>query len=566
MLNHMPGLISHSTVACAMAIVCAASAARPPSAAAQGRETSQLLVFIHGTSLGSEESTVVGGPDGYTISGTNRLAPPLDLSTRLVRVRYHPDWRPIELVIDATVRGSGLHIRTTFSGTTATSEIEQLSQAGQKTDQVTADTLVLPNLFFSAYEALAMRLSGSTQETVTLAAYIAPQAEISIEARRLEPQTIETQRGSVRASRFSVTFDNGGNVVQSELWADERGRLLRFEVPAQGLVVIREDIATVTARRQNITRAGDESVRIPGNGFALAATISNPAGEPDRRGRYPAVILVPGSGLVDRDETVAGIPVFGQIAGALADAGFVVLRYDKRGVGQSGGRPETATLQDAAEDVRTVRRFLARRRNVDGNRIALFGHSEGGWVALLAAARDGDVAALVLAAAPATTGGALVLAQQQHLLDLMSLPEAEKQKRIELQKQVQAAVLGKGDWSGVPLDLRRQADTPWFQSFLAFSPADVMPRVRQPILILQGGLDTQVPPHHADELAELAGARKRPATDPVRLVKLPDVNHLFVPATTGEVSEYATLPQKEVTPEVAKTAAEWLKGVFEKKR
>jgi uncharacterized protein len=184
----------------------------------------------------------------------------------------------------------------------------------------------------------------------------------------------------------------------------------------------------------------------------------------------------------------------------------------------------------------------------------------------VAAPRDRGIAAVVLAAAPATTGGELVLEQQQHLLQQMSLPEAEKQKRVELQKQVQAAVLGQGDWSGVPLDLRQQADTPWFRSFLAFSPAKVMPRVRQPILVLQGELDRQVPPHHADTLAELAGARKRPAVDPVRLEKFPGVNHLLAKATTGEVAEYATLAQKEIAPEVAATTAEWLKHVLGARR
>ena len=70
-------------------------------------------------------------------------------------------------------------------------------------------------------------------------------------------------------------------------------------------------------------------------------------------------MLVAGSGPVDRDETVAGIPIFGQLASALADAGYLVVRYDKRGVGQSGGRPESATLSDYAEDVLGCRAVAA---------------------------------------------------------------------------------------------------------------------------------------------------------------------------------------------------------------
>ena len=76
-----------------------------------------------------------------------------------------------------------------------------------------------------------------------------------------------------------------------------------------------------------------------------------PAVGPDAKGRYPAIVMIGGSGPTDRDETVAGIPIFAQIAGALADAGYYVLRYDKRGVGQSGGRAEGARADDYTEDV-----------------------------------------------------------------------------------------------------------------------------------------------------------------------------------------------------------------------
>ena len=101
--------------------------------------------------------------------------------------------------------------------------------------------------------------------------------------------------------------------------------------------------------------------------------------------RHPAIVLVTGSGQIERDETVAGIPIFAQLAGSLAQEGFVVLRYDKRGVGQSGGRSERATLQDYADDLIAAVKWLAKRKDIDPKRIAVAGHSEGGAVAMLAA-------------------------------------------------------------------------------------------------------------------------------------------------------------------------------------
>ena len=114
--------------------------------------------------------------------------------------------------------------------------------------------------------------------------------------------------------------------------------------------------------------------------------------------------------------------------------------------------------------------FLRKRKDVDGNRIVLVGHSEGALVSLLAASRDEDLAGVVLAAAPSGTGGELILEQQQYLLGKMNLPDAERAARIDLQKRIQAAVLGQGTWDDIPEPLKRQANTAWFQSFLGFTP------------------------------------------------------------------------------------------------
>jgi dipeptidyl aminopeptidase/acylaminoacyl peptidase len=84
-----------------------------------------------------------------------------------------------------------------------------------------------------------------------------------------------------------------------------------------------------------------------------------------------------------------------------------------------------------------------------------------------------------------------------------------------------------------------------------------MRKVKQPILIIQGDLDTQVDKANADRLAELAKARKKAA--PPEVVHIPGVNHLLVPATTGEVSEYASLKDKTISPKVVSSIADWIK-------
>ena len=516
---------------------------------------SEFIIFVRAARVGTERVTVTRSTSGWAIRSTGRLEMPINLTLRRGEALYDDSWRPVEVSIEGSFRERPLNLSTRFDGTTATSRFSnpQTGEPAQKQDQVAANTLALPNNFFGAYTALAVRL-------VTLApgaevrAHISPQAEIVITLDGVENERVETASRSFAVRRHRITFKNPGGDVAGELVAETDGRLVRLSLPAASLDVVRWDVATVAARRQAFHREGDEPVKIPAVGFSLAATISKPAAA---GGRLPAVVLVPGSGQVDRDEMVAGIPIFGQLASALADAGFLVVRYDKRGVGQSGGRSESATLSDYGEDARAIVAFLEERKDVDPKRIALVGHSEGAWASLVAAARDKRIARVAAIAGPGVTGAQLVLEQQRHLLSRINLPEAEQKARIDLQMKIQAAVLGTGTWDGVPDDLRTQADTPWFQSFLAFDPAKVVKDVRQPILVIQAELDRQVPPPHGDRLLALARARKK---DPgAELVTIPGINHLLVPAKTGEVSEYGTLGDVSVSPAVVEAIVKFLR-------
>jgi pimeloyl-ACP methyl ester carboxylesterase len=177
---------------------------------------------------------------------------------------------------------------------------------------------------------------------------------------------------------------------------------------------------------------------------------------------------------------------------------------------------------------------------------------------MIAAGREKRITALGLVATIGVTGAELNMAQVTHAMDRSKRPEAERQSTIELQQKIQAAVLtGKG-WEDVPAPLRKQADVPWFKSFLAFDPAQTMSRLKQPILIVQGLLDTQVNPSNAERLEQMARARRN--AGPVSVVKVEGVNHLLVPAVSGEIEEYATLTDKSVSPMVIEAIANWLKA------
>jgi len=537
------------------AAILAAGVLQPAVVAAQ---SATFHIFAKGQAIGSETTTVLVTDDGWKVMSTGTIAAPIALNTRIAEVTYDKAWHPKTLLLDAILKGQASTVKTTFTGTQAVSEIVQEARSFPKTDTVDAQTIVLPNLIFGSYEALAARVS-TAAPGATFRVYVAPQAEITVTLGAVSTERVSTPGRSFEARKHSLTFANPGGPLAVDVWTDG-ARLMRISMPSISLDVIRDDVATVASRTSSHFRASDAdvSIGVTAYGFKLAGTLSKPA-DATPTTRLPAIVLIAGSGPLDRDETAYGIPIFAQLANALADAGFAVIRYDKRGVGQSGGRNEFATLGDYAEDAVAVVKFLEKRKDIDPKRIALVGHSEGAAVALLAARRAGEVDAIALVAGIGTTGAQLNLEQQQYALKASKIPEAEHAAKIELQKKVQAAVLSGKGWEGVPDDIRKQAESPWFASFLAFDPAPVLAKLDQPIFVIQGALDTQVPPHHAEKLGALANGRKKaPKTD---VVVVPGINHLLVPAKTGDVSEYAALPDRAVSPEIAAKIAAWLKTV-----
>jgi fermentation-respiration switch protein FrsA (DUF1100 family) len=520
-----------------------------PASPATGEAS--LTIFLRGVEVGRMQSNVARTDSAWVLSSTGRLG---ELVLNRFEMKYDADWQPLSMRAEVTQAERQMTVSTSFGLTTAVNEITQNGATTGRTDQISARTVVLPNNFYAAYEALAARLA-TAAPGAEIPVYVPPQAEVKIVVKDVGSETIQTSAGSVVLRKFALVLKNIGADLDATVAIDRRNRFARLEIPSAALAVIRSDLAGVSARRQTMRNPTDVDVTIPAFGFNLAGTLTMPRGE--GRLRHPTVVLVGGSGPVDRDEAVADVPIFAQLAGALAERGFMVLRYDKRGIGQSGGRTEVVTLQDYADDVIAILKWLSKRDDVDPRRIAVVGHSEGGSVGMIAAAREKKIASLVLVATTGSTGADLVLEQQRHQLELMKLPDAERQQKIELQQKVHSAVITEKGWEGVPEEVRRQADTAWFRSLLLFDPARIMPQIKQPILIVQGDLDTQVPPHHAEQLAELA--RKRKNSPPVEAVHLPGVNHLLVKATTGEVQEYAQLQDKTISPDVATTIAEWLR-------
>lgn len=521
---------------------------------AQTPASDGYVIFLRGAPIGREEISVRSSSDGVTVSSHGNAGAPLNTVARNAELSYAADGNPRSYSFEGSINGIEVALKTTFANGTAATQGLEAGKPVTLAQAVSPKAVLMPSGMFAGFATLAARLANASVGD-TFNTYVVARTELHARLVSISPERMQKSTTLFDVRRFNVAFDDADGELIVQVTALPNGELVRVNIPSQAIDVLREDFATATSRADVYSNPGDQPVVIPAPGFNVGATLTMPGKTSANAGeRRPAVVFVASPDGVDRDSIATGVPAFGQLAGALADAGFVTLRYDRRGVGQSGGRSESAGLADYSEDVRTITKWLADRTDVDPKRIALIGHDTGAWVALLAAAHDKRVAATVSLAAPALKGGDFVLEQQQLQLDRMRAPAADREAKIALQRRIDAAVLtGKG-WEGIAPELRRRADTPWFQSVLAFDPGKVARELDQPLLIVHGEVDREVPVAHAEQLASAARKGNR---DPVTVNVLPGVNHRLQAAKTGDLAEYATL-SGNVSPDVIARVVGWL--------
>ena len=514
-------------------------------------------VFLQSAPVGFQRTEVRRMAAGWVIESLGDLSQPIDIRNQAFQVEYDAGLRPRSLRVGGVRRNLRFSLATTFASGTVAAELDENGQLSRFQIAAPPDAVVLVDFFFGGYEALARRLADASPGD-EIPVYVAPLTLTRARLDRVRRQQIETRSAAVIDARVhDISFVHDDGTVAAEVWTDARHRLLRVSILQAAVDLVRDDIAGVGSRIRGAAHPGDETASVRSEGFGLAVTVTVPVDRQRPPDGWPAVLLVSGPRAPRRDGTFAGVPVLGQLASTLADAGFLVARYDRRGTGQSGGRPESAGVEEYAEDARRMVRYLDDRDDVDRDRITVVGHAEGGWPAMLAAARERRADNLVLIGAPGTSGAELVLEQQRAVLDRDNVPEQERTERIGLQRRIVDAVRDEGSWDDVPEDMRRQADTYWFRSFLDFDVADALRRTRQPLLILHGSRDTHVGPHHAQRLVELAARRRRGAPPPQRTI-LEGLDHRLVPAGPDASTAEAALTAPSISPSVVDTLTTWL--------
>lgn len=375
-------------------------------------------------------------------------------------------------------------------------------------------------------------------------------SQLARETGRTTMPLLLAQGGQVIDATFARAGDTTTMTIAGMslhiVWAD--GAPSEVRVPAQNLRAVRATAPVPATPPVSYDAPADApytaehvSIYTP-RGYTLAGTLTRPKGV---SGPVPVVITISGSGPQDRDSRipiVRGYAPFRDIADTLGRRGIAVMRYDDRGVGESGGggaMRDTATSEDFADDVLSVVNYLRLRKDIDGSRVALAGHSEGGLIAPIAAVKDPRIRAVALLAGPAITGRKVLEYQNENGIRAANVSESQ---RDSLRRTVPAA-----------LDSLARTNR-WMRYFMTTDPLVTARRVKQPVLVLQGDTDMQVTPEQADTLA---AAMRRAGNRSVTLRRFPATNHLFLADSSGSPTGYAMLKATKVRQEVLGALADW---------
>ncbi len=260
------------------------------------------------------------------------------------------------------------------------------------------------------------------------------------------------------------------------------------------------------------------------DGSSIAGTLTYPQ---STAGKVPAVVLVGSNGPSDRTELVGITPVFDLYADALNKAGFAVLRYDNRGVGQSTTKTQAERVrrQNFIDDAVAAVRALASDPAIDPSRISILGLSEGGETAVAAALAGAPVRSLVLV-------GALSVPYAQAMAE-------QDAAASELVKQRDALLLA----------------MPYFQSYAGVDPRKEIAFVRQPLLLVRGLSDTQTPPADFDGLVQAGQNARRDIT----VERFPGDDHFLLQLSQEELHGTPQYQQRhELDPAAAGAIVTWL--------
>ena len=296
-----------------------------------------------------------------------------------------------------------------------------------------------------------------------------------------------------------------------------------------------------------------QDVRFPSGSLHLAGTLALPSGE----GPWPAVLLIAGSGQVDRNENTKkyAIDVLRQVAQYLADRSVATLRYDKRGVGESEGDYYESGFFDHVFDASSALDYLKSREGIRHDLAFLLGHSEGALIATRMAATGTGVAGAILLAGTARPGEEVLMWQTQQVLNGMHGFNKWLIDRLHIdvvkREAAQLDKIKRSTKNAYRVQLAK-INAKWMREFLAYDPAQDLPNIHVPVLAITGSKDIQVMPADLERMRDLVPGEFEGH-------EIPNVTHMLR-AEPGQpsVSDYKAEILQPVDSRVLSLIGTWL--------
>ena len=329
------------------------------------------------------------------------------------------------------------------------------------------------------------------------------------------------------------------------------------------LAVRVSDQSRVVAVARRVQAWQEQAVRFPSAGAVLSGTLIKPAS----RRPHPAIVILHSSGHQSRNGPVG---YFRLLANYFAAQGIATLIYDKRGVGESTGHWANASFEDLAEDGLKAIEFLKSQRDIDPKRIGLWGISQGGWLAPLAASRSSEVAFLISVSGPAVGTAEQEIYRAVNWLRKEGFTVDEIAAAQEHMELFFAVVAGKADWKLLEASTKRARDSrwasfvqlpssfndlTWWRRMQSFNPATLTAELTCPSLHLFGSLDDDVPTEQSVRiLASLRGKERR-------TVKVFDrADHFMLLLPKGDTSRFMPV----LSPGYLDTTVAWVRRVTQR--
>lgn len=369
--------------------------------------------------------------------------------------------------------------------------------------------------------------------------------------------------GNLKQNGMTFPMNLSKEVIQKKV-------LLRPQEPIKPYPYYSEDI-TFENKKANVILAGTLTL-------------------PQKEGNFPAVVLISGSGPQNRDEELLGHKPFLVLSDYLTRNGIAVLRFDDRGTALSEGDFKAATSLDFASDVEAGIQYLKTRKEIKKNKIGLIGHSEGGLIAPMIAAKSREVDFIVLLAGTGITGAEILLLQQELIgrasgsseKDLLQIRN-NNQGAFEILKNSNSQeeltkdltiyfekILKETPQSEKPKNVKEEEyvkmmvdelTNPWMQFFIKYNPAVSLEKVKCPVLAINGEKDLQVPAKI--NLEAIKKALDKGKNKNITVKELPNLNHLFQECKTGLPEEYATI-EETFSPKALEEIKNWIQNQVEK--